>query len=160
VRWKYDVESLKEKTRQQNYQQRLISNIHNQRTKENYTIENKWKIVKEAYITSLEESVGRKRKKNKPWIKQSTLDAMDERKTLNQKLLNARTRSETSRLNNEYNEKHKEVRQWAKEDKILHVEELTKEAEHAVEQGNMKEIYNITRVLSGKKIAAEKNSER
>jgi hypothetical protein len=80
--------------------------MHNQRTKENDMIEDKWKIVKEAYITSLEESVGRK-KKNKPWIKQSTLGAMDERKTLNEKLLNARTGSETSRLNNEHKEKHR-----------------------------------------------------
>jgi hypothetical protein len=93
--------------------------MHNQRTKENDTIEDKWKIVKEAYITSLEESGGRKKKKNKSWIKQFTLDAMDERKTLNEKLLNVRTRSETSRLNNEYKEKHKEVRGCVKEDKIL-----------------------------------------
>jgi hypothetical protein len=81
-----------------------------------------------------------------PWMKE---------RQLNERLLNARRRSEASRLNNEYKEKHKEVRQRVKEDKILYVDELTKEVENAAEK-HMKELYNITRVLSGKKIVAEK----
>lgn len=156
VRWKYNVESLQDKTTQQNYQQKIITTIHDLRREEGTTIEDKWNMAKEAFITSLEESVGRKKKKNKPWIKQSTLDAMDERKILNEKLLNARTRSETTRLQSEYTDKHKEVKRRVKEDKIKYVEELAKEAEEAAEHRNMKELYNITRTLSGKKNAPEK----
>ena len=156
VRWKYNVESLQDKAVQQNYQQKLMTNIHDLRRDEGSSIEDKWKMAKEAFITSLEESVGRKKKKNKPWIRQSTLDAMDERKILNEKLLNARTRSETTRLSREYKDKHKEVKRCVKEDKIQYVEELTKEAEEAAEHRNMKELYNITRMLSGKKCAPEK----
>nr|XP_022308315.1 uncharacterized protein LOC111114318 [Crassostrea virginica] len=109
---------------------------------------------KKAFITTLEESVGRK--KNNQWIKQSTLNAMDERKILKEKLLNARTRSETFRIGNEYKEKHKKVRQQVKEDEKQYIEELTKEAENAAEQRNMKEQFKIIRELSGKKTAQEK----
>ena len=116
VRWKYNVEALKDKTTLKNYQQKLIRNMNDQRAEcdDNKTIEGKWNSAKEAFITTLEERVGRKKKKNKPWIKQSTLNAMDERKTLKEKLLNVRTRSETYRIGNEYKEKHKEVRQRVK----------------------------------------------
>ena len=41
---------------------------------------------------------------------QTTLDAIDERKIPKEKKLNARTRLETTRLNSEYNTKHKEVK--------------------------------------------------
>ena len=37
-----------------------------------------------------------------------------------------------------------------------YVEELAKEAEEAAEYRNMKELYNITRMLSGKRNAPEK----
>lgn len=48
-------------------------------------------MTKEAFITSLEESVGRKKKIKKAEIRQTTLDAIDVRKILIEKLLNART---------------------------------------------------------------------
>ena len=88
-------------------------------------------MTKEAFITSLEESVGRKKKIKKAEIRQTTLDAIDVRKILIEKLLNARTKLEITRLNREYNTKHKEVKCRVREDKRQYVEELAKEAEEA-----------------------------
>ena len=43
-----------------------------------------------------------------------------------------------------------------REDKRQFVEELAKEAEEAAEHRNIKELYNITRILSGKRNAPAK----
>ena len=63
------------------------------------------------------------------------------------KLLKARTRLETTRLDREYNTKHKEVKRRVRKDKRQNVEECAKEAEEAAEHRNIKELYNITRML-------------
>ena len=47
-------------------------------------IEGRWKKIKEAFVKTLEESVGKKRK-HKPLITQTTLDRMDERKRVKDK---------------------------------------------------------------------------
>ena len=136
------MEHLQDKTTQQNYQQRLMTIIGDRTRVERGTIEDKW-----TFVTSLEESVGRKKNKNKPWNRQTTLDATDERKILKVKLLKARTRLKTTRLDREYNTKHKEVKRRVRKDKRQNVEEFAKEAEEAAEQRNIKELYNITRML-------------
>ena len=156
VRWKYNVEHLQDKTTQQNYQQTLMTIIGDSTRDERATIEDKWTMMKETFVTSLEESVGRKKNKNKPWNRQTTLDSIDERKILKEKLLKARTRLETTRLNREYNTKHKKVKRRVRKDKRQYVEGFAKEAEEAAEHRNMKELYNITRMLSGKRNVPEK----
>ena len=59
-----------------------------------------------------------KRIKTKAGIRQTTLDAIDVRKILIEKLLNARTKLEITRLNREYNTKHKEVKCRVREDSM------------------------------------------
>ena len=85
---------------------------------------------------------------------------MDERKRVKDKLNKARTRAETSRYQEEYRQKHKEVKKSVKEDKRNYIAELATEAETAAEQRNMKELYNITRILSGKRMPPKKTGER
>ena len=72
------------------------------------------------------------------------------------KLSKARTRAETSRYQEEYKQKHKEVTKSVKEDKRNYIAELTTEAETAAGQRNIKELYNITRILSGRSMPFEK----
>ena len=102
-------------------------------------------------MKTLEESVGKKKRKHKQWIIQTTQDKMDERKRVTDKLNKARTRTETSRYKEEYRQKHKEVKKIVKKDKRNYIAELATEAEKTAEQRNMKELYTITRILSGKR---------
>ena len=50
------------------------------------TIEGRWKKIKEAFVKTLEESVVKKKRKHKQWVTQATLDKMDERKRVKDKL--------------------------------------------------------------------------
>ena len=156
ARTKYNVDYLRERDHQEKYKQDLNSAMDNLRVEECDTIEGRWKKIKEAFVKTLEESVGKKKRKHKPWITQATLDKMDERKRVKDKLNKARTRAETSRYQEEYRQKHKEVKKSVKEDKRNYITELATEAETAAEQRNMKELYNITRILSGKRMPPEK----
>ena len=89
--------------------------------------------IKEAFVKTLEEGVGKKKRNLKPWITQTTLDKMDERKRVKGKLNKARTRAEASRYQEEHMQKYKEVKKSVKEDKRNYISELPTEAETAAE---------------------------
>ena len=56
-------------------------------------------------------------------------------------------------------QKQKEVKKSAKEDKSNYIAELATEAEAEAEQCNMKKLYNITRIVSGKRMSPKKTGE-
>ena len=152
ARTNYNVDYLRERNHQEKYKQDLNSAMDNLRIEECDTIVGRWKKIKEAFAKTLEESVGKKKSKHKQWVAQATLDKMDERKRLKDKLNKARPRPEISRYQEEYRQNHKEVKKSVKEDKRNYIAELATEAE----QRNMKELYNITRILSNKWMPLEK----
>ena len=70
--------------------------------------------------------------------------------------MNAKTRARKARYETEYKVKHQEVKGSVKDDRRHYYDELATRAETAAEQRNMKELYNITRQLSGKSSKSEK----
>ena len=156
ARAKYNVDKLKDNKEKIKYQNTLSEKFQHLNMESDGSLDGNWAKIKEAYITSLETCVGKKKTSNKPWISQSTMDTIEERKNINNKLLNARTRSETTRLQNDYKQKHTEVKKKVKEDRKMFIEDLATQAETAAETRNMRDVYNITRLLSGKRSAPEK----
>lgn len=75
---------------------------------------------------------------------------MEERRNIHEQLLNAKTRARKARYETEYKAKYQEVKGSVKDDRRHYYDELVTRAETAAEQRNMKELYNITRQLSGK----------
>ena len=73
-----------------------------------------------------------------------------ERKKKKAVLNNSRTRAQKAKVQREYSEVNKKVKKNIKADKRNYVEVLATEAEEAARQGNMRELYNITRRLSRK----------
>ena len=63
---------------------------------------------------------------------------------------NSRTRAAKETAQEEYTKANRAVKNSIKTDKANFIEDLTKEAEDALAQGNMKQIYDITRTLAGK----------
>lgn len=114
-----------------------------------WTIEEEWEHLKAAWSSTCEEALGRRSQKHKEWITPETLNIIQKRRELKEKVNNTRTRAEKAMAQKEYNRCHKEVRQNIRRDKRTQVERLAKEAELAASQRNMKELYNITRKLSG-----------
>ena len=63
---------------------------------------------------------------------------------------NSRTRAEKARAQKEHADANKEVKRNIKTDKKNYINSLAKEAEEAAYGGNMKQLYDTTRKLSGK----------
>ena len=71
-----------------------------------------------------------------------------------------RTRSAKARAQEEYSAADKEVKRSVKKDKKNYVDSLAAQAEEAAGQGNLEDLYMITKKLANKFQQTEKNSER
>ncbi|VDP37613.1 unnamed protein product [Schistosoma margrebowiei] len=91
-----------------------------------------------------QEVVGLKKRHHKEWISIKTLDKIKERKN------NNRSRAEKDQEQAEYIETNKQVKRSIKADKKKYVEELATTVEKAAREGNMKQLYDTTKKLSGK----------
>ncbi|VDO80394.1 unnamed protein product [Schistosoma margrebowiei] len=92
------------------------------------TMEDNWKGIKEALTSTCQEVLGLKEHHHKKWISTETLDKIKERKNKKAAINNSRTRAE----------------------KKKYVEELATTAEKAAREGNIKQLYDSTKKLSGK----------
>ncbi|VDP43432.1 unnamed protein product [Schistosoma curassoni] len=95
---------------------------------EEATIEDKWKGIKEALTSTFQEVLGLMKHHHKERISIETLDKIEERKNKKTAINNRSIRVD----NNKY------------------VEELATTAEKAAREGNMKQLYDITKKLAGK----------
>ncbi|VDO59989.1 unnamed protein product [Schistosoma margrebowiei] len=114
--------------------------------KEETTMEDNWKGIKEELTSTCQEVLGLKKHHHKEWISIETLDKIKERKNKKAAINNSRTRTEKVQAQAEYTEANKQVKRSIRADK-KYVEELAKTAEKAAREGNMN---NTTKKLSGK----------
>ena len=75
---------------------------------------------------------------------------IDKRREKKAELNMAKTRLK-ARLSKEHTALNKEVKKSARRDRRNHVERMTQDAEDATERGDMRELYQITKRLAGKK---------
>ncbi|VDP50043.1 unnamed protein product [Schistosoma margrebowiei] len=94
--------------------------------------------------------LGLKKYHHKEWISTETLDKIKERKNKKAAINNSRTRAEKVQAQAEYIEANKQVKRSIRADKKKYVEELATTAEKAARQGNMKQLHDTTKKLSGK----------
>lgn len=81
---------------------------------------------------------------------------MEERKEIKQRRNRTNNAQEKQALSREYNRIHREVKRSFRKDRRDWAEELAKEAEQAVEQCDMRKLYNITKTLANKKSFVKK----
>ncbi|CAH8665722.1 unnamed protein product, partial [Schistosoma curassoni] len=117
---------------------------------EETTMEDNWKGIKEALTSTCQEVLGLKKYHHKEWISTETVDKIKERKNKKAAINNSRTRAEKVQAQAEYIEANKQVKRSIRADKKKYVEELATTAEKAAREGNMKQLYDTTRKLSGK----------
>ena len=110
-----------------------------------------WKQVAALYTQSSKESIGhRKKKTQKDWIQQETLDAIKERREIKRRLLQAKSPRLRERLQEMYREEHRKVKRLARRDKRDAMDQLASKAEEAAAQGEQGRVYKITRQICGK----------
>ena len=105
----------------------------------------------EAYRGAAEKVIGRSKKQSKSWIGDKTWKKVKERKDVKLKMEGARSERLKQRWREEYKVKDKEVKQSAREDKRIWLEEKAAAAEKAAENGRNRELYNMTKAIVGER---------
>lgn len=113
-------------------------------------VETQWQQSKKTWLDTCEEVLGKRRTKHKDWISVDTLQKLKERKGKKEKINISKTRTATKRAQEEYTQVNNEVKKSIRKDKRAHIDNLAQQADTAAAQGNMKDLYMITRKLAGK----------
>ncbi|KAM9354979.1 LOW QUALITY PROTEIN: androglobin [Pholidichthys leucotaenia] len=95
------------------------------------------------------EVLGRKKTQHKEWISADTIQKLEDWKEKKTVLNMCRARTIKARAQEEYTVVGMEVKKSIKKDKRDYIDNLARQAE-AAEQGNMKDLYLVTKKLSGK----------
>ncbi len=109
------------------------------------SVEEKWSNIKKAYSETAKSVLGHRQRKSKTWISATSWGKIGERRKLKKKM--EETRSERIRRRIEYNKKNKEVKRSLRADKREWANALAREAEEAARNGNLKEVYEVTKTL-------------
>ncbi|VDP07391.1 unnamed protein product [Schistosoma mattheei] len=96
---------------------------------EETSMEDNWKGIKEALISTCQDVLGLKKHHHKEWISIETLERIKERKNKKAATNNIRTRAEKIQAQAEYIEAKKQVKRSIRADKKKYVEELATTAE-------------------------------
>ncbi|VDP82007.1 unnamed protein product, partial [Schistosoma curassoni] len=107
-------------------------------------MESYWIGIREAITSTCHEVLGHKKQHHKGWI---TVDTLDSRKKTAFKT--RRTRVEKAKAQAEYTGANKQMKRSIRTDKRKYVEDLAMTAEKAAREGNMKQLYDTTKRLSG-----------
>ncbi|VDO66446.1 unnamed protein product [Schistosoma margrebowiei] len=111
---------------------------------EGTTVESDWKGIKEAITSTCHEVLG-----HKEWITVDTLDKIQERRNKKAAINTSRTRAEKAKAQAEYTVVNKQVKKSIRTDKRKYVEDLATTAEKAAREGNMRQLFDTTKKLSG-----------
>ncbi|VDO59827.1 unnamed protein product [Schistosoma margrebowiei] len=109
------------------------------------TMEENWKGIKEALISTCQEVLGLKKHHHKEWISIETLDKIKQRTNKKAAINNSRRRTEKFKAQAEYIKANKQVKKNIRADKQKYMEELATTAEKATREGNMKQLHDTTK---------------
>ena len=140
-----------------------IEKLKDQATRTNYctTLRNRFNVLQNdtamtidsfnnTILETAKECIGFRKKIRKEWMTENTWNAIEERKRIRNRMLNAKSPRLKERFQIEYREKDKEIKSSARRDKKTHTEHLTEEAQNAASKGDLNTLYKITRTLSGR----------
>ncbi|VDP56153.1 unnamed protein product [Schistosoma margrebowiei] len=114
------------------------------------------KGIKEAITSTCHEVLSHKKHHHKEWITVDTLDKIQERRNKKAAINTSRTRAEKVKAKAEYTEVNKQVKRSIRIDKRKYVEDLATTAEKAAREGNMRQLYDTTKKLSGNRHKPER----
>ena len=134
--------------------------LQNDRQAQTDNIELEWDLIKSNFTETAKKILGFKKKENKEWITENTIKRLEERKEIRKNMLNEKKESKQQELKVQYQKKDREVKKAARADKRQYLEDMATKAEVANRENNMKELYDITRKLSGKRTTNNINGIR
>ncbi|VDP25893.1 unnamed protein product [Schistosoma curassoni] len=120
------------------------------------TMESNWNGIKEAITSTCHKVLGHKKHHYNEWITVDILDKIQERRNKEVAINTSRTRAEKAKAQAEYAEVIKQVKRSIRTDKRKYVEDLAMKAVNAAGEGNMRELYDTTKKLSGNRRKPER----
>ena len=103
------------------------------------TLSNKYQVLQELH-----------EHEQKEWLSAETYRKIQERKFKKAAINNCRTRAAKKEAQKQYAEANSEVKRNNRTDKRNFVDRVAQEADEAAASGNMKQLYDITKKLTGK----------
>ena len=151
-RTKFDLDKLQNSQRKCELQLTLknrFSALQPDDTEEG--IDKTWDNFKEIIIGTCNEVLRPAPKNKKHWISDETWQRIEDRKHAKQTVNQAKTRKHKQLTQQEYHTISKEVSKMLRHDKRTFYNKLAEQAEEAAGKGDLKQLYKITKLLSGKK---------
>ena len=113
-------------------------------------IETQWEHCKKLWHDTCEEVLGKKKTQHKDWISADTIHKLETRRERKTVLNNSRTRAAKVGAQEEYTAVEREVKRSTKKDKRDYIDDLARQAETEAGQGNLRDLYLVTKKLTGK----------
>nr|KAG5693935.1 hypothetical protein BaRGS_008204 [Batillaria attramentaria] len=113
-------------------------------------IETQWEHSKKLWHDTCEEVLGKRKTQHKEWISADTIQKLEVRKEKKTALNTSRTRRAKAKAQEEYTAADREVKRSTRKDKRDYIDNLASQAEEAARQGNLKDLYQVTKKLAGK----------
>ena len=113
-------------------------------------IETQWEHCKKLWHDTCEEVLGKKKTQHKEWIFADTIHKLETRSERKTVMNNSRTRAAKARAQEEYTAVDREVNRSIKKDKRDYIDDLARQVETAAGQGNTRDLYLVTKKLTGK----------
>nr|KAG5700998.1 hypothetical protein BaRGS_022709 [Batillaria attramentaria] len=113
-------------------------------------IETQWEHSKKLWHDTCEEVLGKRKTQHKEWISADTIQKLEVRKKKKTALNTSRTRRAKAKAQEEYTAADREVKRSTRKDKRDYIDNLANQAEEAALQGNLKDLYQVTKKLAGK----------
>nr|KAG5714565.1 hypothetical protein BaRGS_007011 [Batillaria attramentaria] len=113
-------------------------------------IETHWEHSKKLWHDTCEEVLGKRKTQHKEWISADTIQKLEVRKEKKTALNTSRTRRAKAKAQEEYTAADREVKRSTRKDKRDYIDNLASQAEEAARQGNLKDLYQVTKKLAGK----------
>ena len=145
-RIKYDISALQDQDRLNTFNLNLQNRFEALTPSEDDTVEDSWDEIKTVFNEVSKETLGFKKNEQQPWISQNTINLMNERQIMRNRVLDKENEADKA----SYNRLSKAIKKSAQRDKRSYTEDLATRAENAARQNRMKEVYDITRKLTGK----------
>nr|KAG5710144.1 hypothetical protein BaRGS_006663 [Batillaria attramentaria] len=113
-------------------------------------IETHWEHSKKLWHDTCEEVLGKRKTQHKEWISADTIQKLEVRKEKKTALNTSQTRTAKAKAQEEYTAADREVKRSTRKDKRDYIDNLASQAEEAARQGNLKDLYQVTKKLAGK----------
>ena len=120
------------------------------------SLQQQWARVKDTFTSVCKEKLGHVTRTYKTWLSDETIQQIESKRTARQRLLQARTREQKQRAQNEYCAIQKAVKKSCRTDKRTMIDHLAAKAETAAQQNDLSTLYQITRQLAGRQHSATK----